>query len=94
MRRLDASDGQRLAGKRVTVRARTGRVAASGRPEMTDVVGHIIEIDDTHLRVTDRRDVTHTILIDDVVILKVVPDQPTRRRQSGAGPHTTRSDGM
>ena len=69
-------------GSRIVVRSRTGRTGPSGGPEMTDVVGRLLEADETVL-VVERRDgrVEHVERAS-IVTLKTVPGRPLRRRRA------------
>ena len=68
----------RTIGQRIVVRYRTGGTARSGRPELTDVIGHLraADIDTVHI---ERRDGTFvTVQRVDTVTWKPVPDPPQR----------------
>jgi hypothetical protein len=65
-------------GLRVVVRFRTGATAASGRPELTDVVGYLREADSEFLRVERRNGALVTVQRSDTVAWKPVPDPPQR----------------
>jgi hypothetical protein len=65
-------------GARVVVRYRTGAAAASGRPELTDVIGYLREVDSEFLRVEHRNGALVTVWRADVVTWKPVPDPPQR----------------
>lgn len=68
----------RTIGQRIVVRYRTGGTAPSGRPELTDVIGHVRATDADSVQV-ERRDGTHvTVHRVDAVTWKPVPDPPQR----------------
>ena len=67
-----------MIGQRVVVRYRTGRMAASGRPELTDVLGHVRAVDDESMQVERRDGSLVTVLRADAVTWKPVPDPPQR----------------
>jgi hypothetical protein len=65
----------RTLGRRIVIRYRTGGTAMSGRPELSDVIGHVrsVSLDDVQV---ERRDGTFaTVRRADVVTWKPVPDQ-------------------
>jgi len=65
-------------GRRVVVRYLTGRRAPSGRPELTDVIGHVRATDADSVHVERRDGTLVTIQRTDVVTWKLVPDPPQR----------------
>jgi len=70
--------GSETIGQRIVVRYRTGGTAASGRPELTDVIGHV-RAADVELVQLERRDGTVvTVRRVDAVAWKPVPDPPQR----------------
>jgi hypothetical protein len=70
--------GSDAIGQRVVVRHRTGRPASSGRPELTDVLGHIRAADGQHVQIERRDGTLVTVLRADAVAWKPVPDPPQR----------------
>jgi hypothetical protein len=60
------------------VRYLTGRRAPSGRPELTDVIGHVRAADANSLQVERRDGSLVTIQRAEVVTWKPVPDPPQR----------------
>lgn len=61
-------------GERVVVRSRTGGVGPSGGPELTDVIGHVLAVDEHEVRL-ERRDATvTTVAWAEVVTWKRVPE--------------------
>lgn len=69
-------------GRRIVVRHETGRVGLSGGPEMSDVVGRVLAVDDETATVESRDGRRHVVALADVVTWKVVPDRPLRRRRA------------
>jgi hypothetical protein len=65
----------RTLGRRVVIRYRTGGTAQSGRPELTDVIGHIRAISADVVEIERRDGTTATVLRADAVTWKPVPDQ-------------------
>ena len=70
----------RTVGRRVVVRYLTGRLAASGRPELTDVVGHVRSVNADQVTVEQRDGAEVTVRRADTVTWKVVPEPPRRAR--------------
>jgi hypothetical protein len=68
----------RTVGRRVVVRYLTGRTAPSGRPELTDVIGHIRAVDADTVQLERRDGTLVTVRRADVVTWKPVPDPPQR----------------
>lgn len=68
--------GSVRAGARATVRRLTGTTAASGRPQVTDVIGTVASVDPLEIR--DRDGAVQHIPADDVVVLKTLADRPVR----------------
>jgi hypothetical protein len=67
--------GSQTIGRRIVVRYRTGGTAPSGRPELTDVIGHVRSVGPEDLQL-DRRDGTLvSVRRADLVTWKPVPDQ-------------------
>ncbi|MFL6090915.1 MAG: DUF6725 family protein [Aeromicrobium sp.] len=62
-------------GQRVVVRYRTGGTALSGRPELTDVIGHVRRADADAVVVERRDGDLVTVQRSDAVAWKPVPDQ-------------------
>lgn len=70
--------GPELLGQRVSMRFRDGGPETTEGPALRDVVGRVLEIDGTRLRV-ERRDGTTTLVpVADVVLCRVVPIRPLR----------------
>src|SRR5689334_14019121 len=69
----------RTIGCRVVVRYLTGRAAPSGRPELTDVVGHVRAVAVDAVEIERRDGSLIRIQRADVVTWKLVPDPPQRR---------------
>ena len=69
-------------GTRIVVRSRTGGLAASGRPELTDVIGRLVGAEQDTLLV-ERRDGSRVpVERSAIVALRRVPDRPVRRRRA------------
>jgi hypothetical protein len=62
------------------VRYRTGRTAPSGRPELSDVLGHVRAVDVASVQIERRDGTLVTIRRADAVTWKLVPDPPPRAR--------------
>ncbi len=73
---------QPAVGSRIVVRSRTGRIGPSGGPEMSDVVGRLLEADETVLVVQRRDGRVERVERASIVTLKSVPDRPLRRRRA------------
>ena len=69
----------RTIGRRVVVRYLTGRTAPSGRPELTDVIGHVREVDVDTVQIECRDGTLVIVRLSDIVTWKPVPDPPQRR---------------
>ena len=69
-------------GSRIVVRSRTGGTGPSGGPEMTDVVGRLLEADESVLVVQRRDGRVERVERASIVTLKAVPDRPLRRRRA------------
>ena len=67
-------------GARVVVRHLAGGVGPSGGPALNDVVGRVLEVDDSSVTVQRRDGRMATVALADIVTWKVVPDRPLRRR--------------
>ena len=65
-------------GQRIVVRYRTGGTAPSGRPELTDVIGHVRAADVDTVRIERRDQTLVTVRRADAVTWKPVPDPPQR----------------
>jgi ribosomal protein S18 acetylase RimI-like enzyme len=74
----------RVIGSRIVVRHETGGVGPTGGPEMTDVVGHVLAVDDTSVTIEQRDGRARVVDLATVVTWKPVPDRPTRRRRAVA----------
>ena len=72
-------------GQRIVVRYRTGETAPSGRPELTDVVGHVRAADVDTVQVERRDGTLVTVARADAVTWKPVPDPPQRTENPWAG---------
>jgi ribosomal protein S18 acetylase RimI-like enzyme len=74
---------RRDLGHRVVIRRRVG-VTGAGRPLLTDLLGELIDLDETTLRV--RADDGREVLIDlaDVTAAKPVPPRPVRHSEMAA----------
>jgi hypothetical protein len=70
-------DSQAL-GRRVVVRYLTGRTAPSGRPELTDVIGHVRAVDADTVRIERHDGTLVTVRREDAVTWKHVPERPQR----------------
>ncbi len=70
----------RVVGQRVVVRYRTGGTAPSGRPELSDVIGHVRVADVESVQIERRDGALVTIRRADAVTWKPVPDPPQRTR--------------
>lgn len=69
-------------GSRIVVRHETGRVGPSGGPEMTDVIGHVRNVDSTSVTVEHRSGRLVTVSFDTIVSWKPVPEAVPRRRRA------------
>lgn len=69
-------------GSRIVVRSRTGRTGPSGGPEMTDVIGRLLDADDTVLVVERRDGRVERVDRAAIVTIRQVPDRPLRRRRA------------
>ena len=69
----------RTIGRRVVVRYLTGRIAPSGRPELTDVIGHVRAADADMVQIERRDGTLVTVRRADAVTWKPVPDPPQRK---------------
>lgn len=65
-------------GQRIVVRYRTGETAASGRPELTDVIGHVRAVDADAVQVERRDGTLVTVARADTLTWKPVPEPPQR----------------
>jgi hypothetical protein len=65
-------------GQRVVVRHRTGGTAPSGRPELTDVIGHVRSVDPLSVQIERRDGLLVTVQRSDAVTWKAVPEPPQR----------------
>ncbi|HUP99147.1 MAG TPA: hypothetical protein VM093_01685 [Aeromicrobium sp.] len=65
----------RTLGRRIVIRYRTGGTAISGRPELSDVVGHVRAVSPEDVQVERRDGTIATVLRVDAVTWKPVPDQ-------------------
>jgi hypothetical protein len=65
-------------GQRIVVRYRTGGTAPSGRPELTDVIGHVRAADVDTVQIERRDRTLVTVQRADAVTWKPVPDPPQR----------------
>ena len=61
-------------GRRAVVRYLTGGTAISGRPELTDVIGHIRSLDAAVVTLETKDGSTVSVAWSDVVACKVVPE--------------------
>ncbi len=77
---LDAPE----VGTRIVVRHETGGVGPTGGPEMTDVIGHVVAVDDTSLTIEQRDGRSSVVDRATVTTWKRVPDRPVRRRRAVA----------
>lgn len=76
-------DGVKL-GSRIVVRHETGRVGPSGGPEMTDVIGHVRNIDASTVTVEHHTGRLVVVALETVVTWKPVPERAARRRRAVA----------
>jgi ribosomal protein S18 acetylase RimI-like enzyme len=74
----------RVIGARIVVRHETGEVGPTGGAEMTDVIGHVLAVDDTAVTIEQRDGAERVVDLATVVTWKPVPDRPTRRRRAVA----------
>lgn len=65
-------------GQRMVVRHRTGETAPSGRPELTDVLGHLRSVGPDAVQIERRDGSLVTVQRTDVVAWKPVPEPPQR----------------
>lgn len=77
---LDAA----AVGARIVVRHETGGTGPTGGPQMTDVVGHVLAVDDGVVTIEVRDGSTRPVELSTVVTWKRVPDRPVRRRRAVA----------
>lgn len=70
--------GSQTIGQRIVMRYRTGATAASGRSELTDVIGHVRAADAGTVQIERRDGTLATVRRTDVVTWKPVPDPPQR----------------
>ena len=77
---LDAA----AVGTRIVVRHETGGVGPTGGPQMTDVVGHVLAVDDGVVTIELRDGSARSVELSTVVTWKRVPDRPVRRRRAVA----------
>ena len=77
---LDAA----AVGARIVVRHETGGTGPTGGPQMTDVVGHVLAVDDGVVTIEVRDGSTRSVELSTVVTWKRVPDRPVRRRRAVA----------
>ncbi|MBD8607850.1 GNAT family N-acetyltransferase [Aeromicrobium sp. CFBP 8757] len=77
---LDAPE----VGTRIVVRHETGGVGPTGGPQMTDVVGHVLAVDDDSLTIEQRDGCPRVVDRATVTTWKRVPDRPVRRRRAVA----------
>jgi hypothetical protein len=64
-----------MIGHRIVIRYRTGGTAVSGRPELTDVIGHVRSVSADDVQVERRDGTVATVVRADTVTWKPVPDQ-------------------
>lgn len=76
-------DGVAL-GSRIVVRHETGRVGPSGGPEMTDVLGHVRNVDPASVTIERRDGELRVVARDTIVTWKPVPERVERRRRAVA----------
>lgn len=69
-------------GRRIVVRHETGGVGPTGGPEMTDVVGRVLEIGAGSVTIETRDGRPHVVALGSVVTWRPVPDRPLRRRRA------------
>lgn len=69
-------------GRRIVVRHETGCVGPTGGPEMTDVVGRVLEIGAGSVTIETRDGRPHVVALGSVVTWRPVPDRPLRRRRA------------
>ncbi len=74
----------RSKGSRIVVRHETGRRGPSGGPEMTDVIGHVRDVDDHQATLELRDGRLVTVDLTTIVSWRAVPDRPLRRRRAVA----------
>ncbi|WP_293786437.1 GNAT family N-acetyltransferase [uncultured Aeromicrobium sp.] len=67
-------------GRRVTIRAVTGRTGPSGGPQFTDTVGRLIRVEPAHLVIERRDGSIRLVPRAAVVAAKRIPSRPKRRR--------------
>jgi len=77
---LDAA----AVGARIVVRHETGGTGPSGGPEMTDVIGHVLAVDEASVTIEQRDGRTRQVPLATVTSWKRVPDRPVRRRRAVA----------
>ncbi len=70
--------GSQTIGQRIVMRYRTGATATSGRPELTDVIGHVRAADVDTVQIERRDGTLATVRRTDAVAWKPVPDPPQR----------------
>lgn len=69
-------------GRRVVVRHETGGVGPSGGPELNDVIGRVLTVDETTVTLERRDGRSQAIDVAGIVTWKPVPDHPVRRRRA------------
>jgi GNAT superfamily N-acetyltransferase len=69
-------------GARIVVRHETGGTGPTGGPEMTDVIGHVLAVDDSSVTLELRDGQTRVVARDSIVTWKLVPPRPVRRRRA------------
>jgi len=77
---LDAS----VVGARIVVRHETGGTGPSGGPEMTDVIGRVLVVDDASVTIERRDGQKVEVAFSAIVTWKRVPDRPLRRRRAAS----------
>jgi GNAT superfamily N-acetyltransferase len=71
-------------GARIVVRHETGGVGPSGRPQLTDVIGHVLGVEAGAVTIQQRDGRTTSVPLPSIVTWKRVPDRPVRRRRAVA----------
>lgn len=77
---LDAA----AVGARIVVRHETGGTGPSGGPELTDVIGHVLAVDESSATIELRDGSRRLVPLATVSSWKRVPDRPVRRRRAVA----------